>query len=64
VDIKKNASGDATELEKFLSTQQARRSVEQTLLAEKTVQKLVEIAQGSTGKGKVKKVKTEEGKDG
>ena len=61
-DIKKNATGDTTELDKFLGTQQARRSIEQTLLAEKTMQRLVDIAQGSTGTKKKSTIQAKGGK--
>ncbi|MFC1941264.1 hypothetical protein ACFLWL_02515 [Chloroflexota bacterium] len=47
------------ELEKVLNTPQARESIEQTLLARKTIQRLVEIAKS---KKKTKTIRKEEGK--
>jgi len=39
--------GKKDELKKFLNTPQARESIKQTLMTRKTIQRLVEIAQGS-----------------
>jgi len=55
----KSATENKDELEKALSTPQARESIEQTLIIRKTVQQLVEIAQGSKG---IKPIQKEEEK--
>jgi len=44
----KNTTENKDELSKFLNTQQARTSIEQTLITRKTIQLLVEIAKDST----------------
>ena len=43
----KNATENKDELTKFLNTPQARKSIEQTLITQKTIQQLVEIAKSS-----------------
>jgi len=43
----KGATENKDELNKFLNTPQARRSIEQVLITRKTIQRLVEIAKGS-----------------
>jgi len=43
----KSATENKDELNKFLNTPQARKSIEQTLITRKTIQRLVEIANGS-----------------
>jgi len=43
----KSATENKDELAKFLNTPQARKSIEQTLITRKTIQRLVEIARGS-----------------
>jgi len=43
----KSATENKDELNKFLNTPQARKSIEQVLITEKTIQQLVEIAKGS-----------------
>ncbi|MFC2005512.1 trigger factor [Chloroflexota bacterium] len=45
--ITKDATGNKEELQKILSTPQARESIEHTLISRKTVQRLVDIAKGS-----------------
>ena len=51
--IKNNDNKD--ELQKFLSTPQSRGSIEHLLITRKTIQRLVEIAKGSSRKAKTKK---------
>ncbi len=46
--MKKSSTDKKDELEKILDTPQARESIRETLLARKTVQRLVDIAKGST----------------
>ena len=55
----KDATENKGELKKVLNTPQARESIEQTLLARKTIQRLTEAAQGSK---KTKRTKKGEGK--
>ncbi|GAI79590.1 unnamed protein product, partial [marine sediment metagenome] len=43
----KSATENKDELNKFLNTPQARKSIEQVLITRKTIQRLVEIAKGS-----------------
>ena len=43
----KSATENKDELNKFLNTPQARKSIEQALITRKTIQRLVEIAKGS-----------------
>jgi len=51
----KNSAGNKDELQKLLSTPQSRESIEQALFTRKTVQHLVEIAEGSNMNVKTKK---------
>jgi FKBP-type peptidyl-prolyl cis-trans isomerase (trigger factor) len=44
-DMIKNSSGDKDELRKVLETQRNHESIEDTLVARKTIQRLAEIAQ-------------------
>ena len=46
-DMTKSATENKDELNKFLNTPQARKSIEQILITRKTIQRLVEIAKGS-----------------
>jgi len=46
-DMTKSATENKDELNKFLNTPQARKSIEQVLITRKTIQQLVEIAKGS-----------------
>jgi len=46
--ITKGATENKDKLQKFLNTQQSRESIEQLLMTRKTIQRLVEIAKGST----------------
>jgi len=55
----KSATDKKDELEKILSTPQARESIEQTLISQKAIQRLVEIAKGSK---EIKTTKKEEEK--
>jgi len=56
----KGATENKDELTKFLNTPQARKSIEQTLITRKTIQRLVEIAKGSDKN--IKKTQKEEQK--
>jgi len=56
----KSAAENKDELTKFLNTPQTRRSIEQTLITQKTIQRLVEIAKGSNMN--IKKTQKEEQK--
>jgi len=56
----KSATENKDELTKFLNTPQARKSIEQTLITQKTIQRLVEIAKGSNKN--IKKTQKEEQK--
>ena len=51
----KSATENKDELNKFLNTPQARKSIEQVLITRKTIQRLVEIAKGSDINIKTKK---------
>ncbi|GAI93026.1 unnamed protein product, partial [marine sediment metagenome] len=51
----KSATENKDELNKFLNTPQARKSIEQVLITRKTIQRLVEIAKGSDKNVKTKK---------
>jgi len=51
----KNSADNKDELQKLLSTPQSRESIEQALITRKTVQHLVEIAEGSNMNVKTKK---------
>jgi len=51
----KNTADNKDELQKFLSTPQSRGSIEHLLITRKTIQRLVEIAKGSSGRAKTKK---------
>ncbi|MBA7669528.1 Trigger factor [subsurface metagenome] len=56
----KSATENKDELNKFLNTPQARKSIEQVLITRKTIQRLVEIAKGSNMN--IKKTQKEEQK--
>jgi len=58
--MQKNAGENKDELQKYLDTPQAHRSIEQVLITRKTVQRLVEIAKGSNKK--IKATRKEEQK--
>ena len=60
VTVKGVAENSRTELNKLLNTPRSRRSIEQTLLTRKTMQRLVEIAKGSNTSGETPE--KEEGK--
>ena len=49
--LTKNSGESKDELEKFLNTPQSRESLRQRLIVRKTIQRLVEIAEGSANKG-------------
>jgi len=57
---KDTEEGKKDELEGFLNTPQARESIKQTLMTRKTIQRLVEIAQGSNIS--IETIRKEEGK--
>jgi len=59
-DMTKSATENKEELNKFLNTPQARKSIEQVLITRKTIQRLVEIAKGSNMN--IKKTQKEEQK--
>jgi len=59
-DMTKSATENKDELNKFLNTPQARKSIEQVLITRKTIQRLVEIAKGSNMN--IKKTQKEEQK--
>jgi len=48
-----NSKGDKDEMARLMGSPQAHRSVEQVLISRKTVQRLVDIAQGAKGSGKI-----------
>ena len=49
--ITKDATEDRDEMQEFLSTPQVRQSIERSLIAKKTIQRLVEIAKGAGEEG-------------
>jgi len=60
--IKNSATENKEELEKFLDAPQARESIEQSLRSKKTIQRLVDIAMGSTQNNETNTKDNEEGK--